>query len=136
MVSPYEKKRRGRLVRGSERDAFTVGCALLRIIIGCLIGVPPAHVELDRTCPECGEQHGKPMTRIAAGLECSVSHSGEKVVVAIARYPIGVDVQRIERELDIDEAAAQILTASELASFRQIPADDRLWGLLAYWTPK
>ncbi len=44
MLSPYEKKRRDRLVRGSERDAFTVGCALLRIIIGCLIGVPPAHV--------------------------------------------------------------------------------------------
>ena len=43
----------------------------------------------------------------------SVAHGGESVAVAIADMPIGVDIERLER--DFDRVAPRYMTAEELA---------------------
>lgn len=78
----------------SDRARFLVGAALLRTAAGLALATPPAKVEIDRTCAECGAPHGAP--RVVGGPHVSVSHSGVLAVVAIcADVPVGVDVQRL-----------------------------------------
>lgn len=53
-------------------------------------------VVVDRTCEECGAQHGRPV--VAGGPHVSVAHAGVLVVVATcAHAPVGVDVERVAR---------------------------------------
>jgi 4'-phosphopantetheinyl transferase len=136
VLSADERARRARLRRAEDRDRFTVGCALLRVIVGGLTAVAPSAVALDRTCPDCDRPHGKPIPRDAGGLQCSVSHSGDRVVVAVHRgAAIGVDVERVPASLE-DALVVRVLRADERAALDRLDALDRRWGFATYWTRK
>jgi 4'-phosphopantetheinyl transferase len=136
LLDAGERDRRSRLRRDADRDRFTVGCALLRTLVGAFTGVSPAAVLLDRTCPDCDQPHGKPVPRNAGTLECSVSHSGDRVVVAVSeRAAIGVDVEVVAAKID-DGLAERVLRPSELTALTSLPAADRARGFATYWTRK
>jgi len=137
LLDAGERARLERLVRPGDRERFTVGCALLRIVIGRLTGTPPDAVCLDRTCPDCSERHGKPVPGDAPGLECSLSHSGARVVVAVTRCaPLGVDVEAVDRALDLGELGQHILSPDERADLEALPHSRRAWGFATTWTRK
>jgi 4'-phosphopantetheinyl transferase len=57
-------------------------------------GVPP---RVDRTCPDCGAQHGKPVLEHPT-LHVSTADSGGLSVVAVTDAgPVGVDVEQVDR---------------------------------------
>jgi 4'-phosphopantetheinyl transferase len=74
----------------------------------------------------------------ASDLHLSVAHGGAWVVVAItALAPVGVDVEAITRELDVDGLAAQVLAPAERDVLRALEdADARRRALLTWWTRK
>lgn len=100
----------------SPAERLRVGCAatpvvatrraraylLLRRALGQVLAERPADVQLDRTCPRCGQPHGRPRVVTDAGLHLSVSHArtpaGDReaapvVVVALTRLaPVGIDL--------------------------------------------
>ncbi|MFF5258397.1 4'-phosphopantetheinyl transferase family protein [Actinomadura viridis] len=124
-LDPVERARRERYLHDADRDRFTLGVVLSRMAAGARLGVPPEAVPLTRACRDCGEPHGPPA--VAGGPHLSVSHSGDRVAVAVSPYgPVGVDVEEDGR---IGEGvAAQLLADDE-------PRADAA-GLLAYWTRK
>ncbi|GAA4757634.1 4'-phosphopantetheinyl transferase family protein [Citricoccus nitrophenolicus] len=100
ILSPLERSRVAALEREADRGRSMLGAALLRVAVADHLGVPPAAVEVDRTCDDCGAPHGAP--RIIGPLTqrahpaVSVSHSGVLVVVAVGDVgPVGIDVQRL-----------------------------------------
>lgn len=127
LLTEAERQRRERLRREEDRARFTVATALLRLAVGRILGTPPDRVAVERTCPTCGEPHGRP--RLPGGeLEVSISHSGGLVAVAVtATAPVGVDVEEA-RELDATALAAQILAPGERA--------DGLDGFFTLWARK
>lgn len=136
LLSDDEHDRRTRFRRAVDRDRFTVGCALLRTLVGAFNGVAPAAVSLDRSCPDCDRPHGKPMPRGAGTLQCSVSHSGDRVVVAVSeRAAIGVDVEELAPTID-QRLAERVLRPDELAALARLAAPDRAAGFATYWTRK
>ncbi|GAA2039406.1 hypothetical protein GCM10009740_35190 [Terrabacter terrae] len=76
--------------------------ALTRRAVGQVLAGRPADVGLDRTCPRCGQTHGRPRVERDAGLHLSVSHArpagdgreaAPVVVVAVTRLaPVGIDL--------------------------------------------
>ncbi|MDO5739033.1 MAG: hypothetical protein Q4P07_02675 [Ornithinimicrobium sp.] len=70
-------------------------------------------VTVDRTCDECGAQHGRPV--VQGGPHLSVAHAGVLVVVATCSTArVGVDVERTDR-LDAQawvEHEARVKTAA------------------------
>lgn len=77
----------------ADRGRRLVAAALLQRAVGRAGAAP---VEVDRTCEECGRQHGRPV--VAGGPHVSVAHAGVLVVVATcAGAPVGVDVERTGR---------------------------------------
>ncbi|MBB5873468.1 4'-phosphopantetheinyl transferase [Allocatelliglobosispora scoriae] len=112
LLDEVELERRARYRRDEDRDRFTVAAALLRLVVAGETGLDPAAVRVDRTCPGCAAQHGKP--QIAGGaVHVSVSHSGDAVVLAVTRAaPIGVDVE-VVGDRDVTGLARTVLGAAE-----------------------
>jgi 4'-phosphopantetheinyl transferase len=140
LLDETERRRLAAYRREEDRDRFLVGCALAKTVIAGYIGRRAQDVRFDRTCRRCGEPHGKPS---ADGLEHSVSHSGDLVAVAVARSPLGVDVEQAEgrsRPLggdgDTDALARLVLSGGERAALAEAEPADRARAFLVAWTRK
>jgi 4'-phosphopantetheinyl transferase len=137
LLDAGERERLQRLRRPADRDRFTVACALLRIVLGRVTGTAPSAVRVDRTCPDCDRPHGKPVPRDAPGLTCSVSHSGGRIAVAVARsVTVGVDVEAVDPALEVGALGRRVLAPGELADLEALPAARRAWALATTWTRK
>ncbi|WP_067488127.1 4'-phosphopantetheinyl transferase family protein [Actinomadura hibisca] len=125
LLDTVERARRDRYLRAEDRDRFTLGVAITRLALAPLLGVAPEQVPLTRACADCGDPHGPP--RVPGGPHLSVSHSGDRVAVAISPHgPLGVDVEQATARMA--DVSGHLLAPDESA------ADER--ALLAYWTRK
>lgn len=142
LLDEAERQRLAAYRREEDRERFLVGCALAKTVLADYTGQRPADVRFDRACGECGQPHGKPVFK-GGDLEHSVSHSGDLVVVAVARAPVGVDVEQLDgrsRPLGGDggpQALAQVVLASEeQAALAAVSPPDRARAFLVAWTRK
>ncbi|MFF4588646.1 4'-phosphopantetheinyl transferase family protein [Streptomyces sp. NPDC001388] len=140
LLDPVERARHDALADPATRGRFLVGCALSRLLLGELLGLPPAAVPLRRVCPRCGGPHGKvrldPPGRPAA-YDFSVTHSGALVGVAVCRgAEVGLDVEEADAALDVGSAARVALSARESAALDSLPPAERERAFLRIWTRK
>jgi 4'-phosphopantetheinyl transferase len=146
LLSPVELGRRERYLRAEDRHRFTLGVAMTRLALGPLLGLPPAKVPLTRACRDCGEPHGPPA--VAGGPHLSVSHSGDRVAVALSAHgPVGIDVEECSRQLD-SAIERHVLAPAEAAAAAAGPAagdgaggdgggdGDGHGDIFTYWTRK
>ncbi|SMF04962.1 4'-phosphopantetheinyl transferase superfamily protein [Streptomyces sp. Amel2xC10] len=140
LLDPVERGRHEATVRPADRARFLVGCALSRLVLGELLGLPPARVPLRRVCPRCGGPHGKPRLDTPGSsvpYDFSVTHSGEIVGVAVCRgAEVGLDVEEADGPVDVPLAARTALAAPELAALNALPPPDRKAAFLRTWTRK
>jgi 4'-phosphopantetheinyl transferase len=130
LLNPTERQRRERYLRAADRDRFTIGVVLTRLILSGILGTAPEKILLDRTCPDCGKPHGAPRLPSDSGPYVSISHSGDRVAVAVSQYDrLGVDVEGTGRFFGTD-LRNHVLSAAERARGDHGP------GLVAYWTRK
>ncbi|WP_327315139.1 4'-phosphopantetheinyl transferase family protein [Streptomyces sp. NBC_01235] len=140
LLDPVERARHDATVRPEDQARFLVGCALSRLLLGELLGVPPADVPLRRVCPRCGGPHGKvrlDMPGSPAPYDFSVTHSGSVVGVAVCRGgQVGLDVEEAGSLVDVDSAARAALSDTELAALRALSPAERQPAFLRVWTRK
>ena len=120
LLPAADRERAGRLRRAVDRDRTTVAWALVRILLGDLLGEAPRDVAIERHCVRCGSgDHGKPrLADTSAGLHFSLAHSGPHVVVALSRAgPVGIDVERLKPKMDYRPLVRNTLTADEAVAF-------------------
>ncbi|MFC9287299.1 4'-phosphopantetheinyl transferase family protein [Streptomyces sp. NPDC057052] len=142
LLDAVERARHEATVRPADKARFLVGCALSRVALGGLLGVPPADVPLRRVCPRCGGPHGKvgltmPERSPYADVDFSVTHSGEVVGVAVCRgAAVGLDVEDDGIDLDVDAAARTALGEGERRALYARPPAARRAAFLRTWTRK
>jgi 4'-phosphopantetheinyl transferase len=138
LLGHAERTRWARFRRAEDRERYLVAHALARIVLGFHLGVAPDRIAFSTVCQRCGGAHGKPRLRgHAERLELSISHSGQRVAVAVARRtPVGVDVEETARGLDSASLGRAVLSSAEQAVLDRLPPADRAQGLLTYWTRK
>jgi 4'-phosphopantetheinyl transferase len=135
-VEDLDEVELGRLaayVRDEDKDRFLLGVTLTRRLLGRRFSLPPAKVVLDRTCLECGKPHGKVR---ADGVELSVTHSGDLVGVAICECPVGIDVEKVDPQLDVDGVAGMALSPEELQDLNRHTGLEKVQTFMTYWTRK
>lgn len=119
----------------ADQRRFLTGRVLARTVVGQRLGLAPADVALDSTCPDCGKPHGRPRV-VGSTLELSITHAGERVGLAlIDGVPVGLDVEATSRNSG-DELLRYTLSPAELATVEALPADDRGAAFFRYWTRK
>jgi 4'-phosphopantetheinyl transferase len=127
LLDGAERERRRALRRAEDQARFTVAAALLRLVAGRRLGVAPGELAIDRTCEDCGRPHGRPQLP-GTGLAASISHSGDRVAVAITNAAaVGVDVEQV-KPISVEQLASHVLGEDEAAA--------TLGEFFCYWTRK
>lgn len=132
-LTPDERARAGRYRGERDRRRFVVARAHLRAILAGVLDVRPGDVVL------AVDALGKPRLAGAAapGLDFSVSHSGGRALVAVARHRrVGVDLERIEEAADWEPIAARFFSAREVAALRALGEAERRGEFYRLWTRK
>jgi 4'-phosphopantetheinyl transferase len=134
LLSPDEQARAARLLREADRRRFVVGRTALRAALGQHLGVPGASLVLRLGL------HGKPELDPAQGFPpvgFNVAHSGDLILIAITPdRRVGVDVERIRADVDLDRIARRAFSAREYRELCQLPGSERREAFFCGWTRK
>lgn len=142
LLDQAERARWAAYRREPDRERFLVGCALAKTVIAACTGQRPSEVSFDRTCRQCGRPHGKPVVNGGGDLGHSVAHSGDLVAVAVARSPVGVDVEQLDGRArppgggDPEALARLVLADGERAALAAVHPSARPRAFLVAWTRK
>ena len=138
LLSDAERGRAARFVQEHHRRRFVWAHAALRRILAGYTARRARELEFT-TGPQ-----GKPALIDPDGgsrrrLEFNLSHSGDLGLVALAwERPVGVDLERWEREMDHLELAKRFFSPAERASLQALASrrDDLVHGFFAAWSRK
>ncbi|MDD5541795.1 MAG: 4'-phosphopantetheinyl transferase superfamily protein [Acidobacteriia bacterium] len=133
VLSTDERARATRFYFDRDRNRFTATRALLRLLLGRYLKVPPQSIEFSYG------PHGKPFLTEEAHskVRFNVSHSHEKALLAFAkRFDLGVDVEHQRPERATEELAKRFFSGPEVKALKDLPVDLRTSGFFACWTRK
>jgi 4'-phosphopantetheinyl transferase len=139
LLGNADRERRSRLLLAADRQRLTAAWAVARVVLGAATGMPPDRLQVDRSCPRCGAQHGKPQLTTAPHLHLSIAHSGSCIAVAVAQgSPIGVDVEAVVRleQGELDLLVGDTLAEEERAELARQSGESRPRAFTTYWTRK
>ena len=97
LLDDHEHARLASAVAPGQARAYAAAHVLARRAVAQVAGGSPAQLRFDRTCPACGEEHGRPTLPDLPDVWVSLSRTEEVVAVAVSGLPVGVDVESGER---------------------------------------
>lgn len=132
MLAPEERARAERFLLERDRARFVVARGLLREILAAYAGARPEALRFRYSA------RGKPALEAGeAGLEFNLAHSCGLALYAVAwNRPVGVDLERIRAEIDIEAIAARFFSSLECEALRRLPAGERAGAFFRCWTRK
>lgn len=131
LLSEKEMARAGHFRFGRHRRRFVLRRAMRRIVLAELTGLRPKEL----CFAESG--HGKPhLADISTAIEFNSSHSGDRGVIATGNYPLGVDIEALERPMDYLRFARHSFADEEYIDIRRCSENDRRVAFFNCWTGK
>lgn len=128
VLAADEREKAGRLHREADRQTSIAARGALRILLSGYMGVPAAGIAFSYS------ENGKPHVA-GTVVEFNLSHSGDWVVLAFGRNrQIGVDIERIKRDMDVLSIASRYFTPEETARIEE--AADRHALFFRLWAHK
>ena len=110
-----EARRAAGMSSESAREAFLAGRRIVRRVLGEMLSLAPESV------PIVLEERGRPVLEGGCGLFFSISHSGNAVMAAFSREPLGIDVEG-ERPLDAVGLSRRFFSREEADAVERDPA--------------
>lgn len=104
--------------------------AFLRSLLSRFTGLPPGQLPLGRS------PLGKPLLPESFGLWFSLSHSGDRCLAAVARFPVGIDLEADLPRKDPLALARRFLLPEEAAIVAAAPPEAQSSAFLRLWTKK
>jgi 4'-phosphopantetheinyl transferase len=142
-----EKARAAAFVFPADRHRYEVAHVMLRRVLAGHLGTDPSRLTFGRqACPTCGGPSGKPVLTglqgVAGepslpgdgswpGLSFSLAHSGEVVAIAVARGPVGIDVEREPSGCVCSLASA--MHPDDAAIVEPLPEPERHQAVIRWW---
>lgn len=132
VLSEDERERAAKFRFPVHRDRFILTRASLRRILARYLEVDPVRITFEYSA------YGKPSVGTPpTDLRFSTSHSADKALIACTHaVEVGVDIECIRRDLDIDGLARRSFSIGEIETLRAIPPDVRHLAFLRCWTCK
>ena len=136
LLDDAEQARARGLGHEPARTRFVTGRATARLLAARYADTDPRAVVFTSTCRHCAGPHGRLEVHTSVGvLHVSVSHSAERILVAIARDTVcGVDIERVA--LRGGRIPVSALSPVERRVLADLPQSQRLAGFIRYWTRK
>ena len=129
-----ERHRAARLVREEDRQRYVLAHGGLRAVLSRYLGITPDAVELRRS------EAGKPfVTRKLRGqsVTFNMSHAHGRALIAVSMgQEVGVDLERIRLEVEVEKLSERYFACSEHASIMQLTEAQRAPRFFRYWVAK
>jgi 4'-phosphopantetheinyl transferase len=125
----YERAMRFR--RLEDRARLVLGRRTLAAMLREHLDYPSGPLEFAFT------EHGRPYLAADPDIAFSISHAGDIVGVALTtRARVGLDVESLDRRVELAALAKRIFNAADLARFRMLPAQAQHRAFFHGWTGK
>ena len=134
ILSPDEIARANRFHFEKDRLYFSRCRSALRFLLADYLAIPAAEI--------CFEYMAAGKPQLAAGqnpraLQFNVSHSNSMALIAVGSgEQLGVDIERIRRDVDTNSLAERFFSTRERAGLRALPDQLRVDAFYACWTRK
>jgi 4'-phosphopantetheinyl transferase len=125
-LSADEQERAARLKIPQARARFIAGRVALRQILAKYTS---------QTLQFIYGEHGKPAL-FNSGLHFNLAHSEDRALLALARHPIGVDLERIRPLKEMAYIVRTAFTEGEQERLATLPADQQESTFFRLWTCK
>lgn len=127
--SEAEHARAGRMRLTARACQFLAARGIVRTVLGAYVAIDAAGLPLGVGA------HGKPFVDLPEAPAFNVTHSGERLIVAVtASFAVGVDVERVDPRLDVEAIASRFLPGDETAELLALPPVVRNVAFLRLWT--
>jgi 4'-phosphopantetheinyl transferase len=128
LVAEDEVERAGRFRFDADRGRFLYAHAMVRDVLSRVLDRPAAQIRF-----ETGS-HGKPF--LTEGPRFNLSHSGERVLLAISDLEVGVDVESVRAKPDLMGVANRFFSSREIAELQALPEALRTQAFFRCWARK
>ncbi|AZK95517.1 MULTISPECIES: 4'-phosphopantetheinyl transferase family protein [Streptomyces] len=139
LLDAEESSRLDAFLRPKDRHAYAVAHVALRRLLGMHLGIAPAAVAMERRpCSRCGGPHGRPAVpedRVHFSLSHTSRTTDGRVLIALARTAVGVDVEVVPGEQTVAEVSRQ-LHPHERTELDALHPADRPLAFARCWTRK
>jgi len=134
LLSEEENIRAARFRFEKNRNEFVVSRGMLRLLLGCYLGVSPRKICFAYS------SYGKPKMAVPRGeldLSFNVSHGDGAVLCAFAReHRVGVDVEKVRKDFNVEEVAERFFSVAERDALRNLRAHEKHDAFFRCWTRK
>ena len=128
-----EKNQSYRFARDQHRDL--IARALIRVTLAEVLGQEPDSIVI--VVDEKGKPHLQSEQQVGVpAVYFNLTHSGDWVLLAIAKAKVGIDVEHTERKNDVLAIADRYFFGPELAELLAYPEADQKERFFDYWTLK
>jgi 4'-phosphopantetheinyl transferase len=133
LLDDAERARAARFIVAEPRRQFVITRGALRLLL--------AHhlVRQAQALTFATGAYGKPFAVVDGArsrVEFNVSHSAGRGLIAIAHGPVGVDIEFLGREADLDLVAKGVFTPAEQTALRQKAEAEHALQFYRLWTQK
>jgi 4'-phosphopantetheinyl transferase len=134
LLSADEQARASCFRFSRDRQRFVAARALLRIILAGYLATDPKKISFSyskREKPALSPAHGD------ADIRFNLSHSGGNALFAFTRQrEIGVDVEQVRRESDLEAIARRFFSVNEQMQLTALAPEERIEAFFRCWTRK
>ena len=128
LLAEDERQRTDRLVTEHLRNRFIRARGSLRAILARYLHRPAAELVF-----EYGDL-GKPALRDGGDLAFNLSHAGDLALLAIARAPVGVDLEPLRGREELKRIAGRMFSPAAQAELQHLEGDDLTLAFFRHWT--
>lgn len=131
ILSADEKNRANKFRFQSDRLHYIAARGILRSILSNYLKIKPSEVSF-----QYGSQ-GKPALNPNHNLKFNISHAGGLALFAMTmNHEIGIDLERIKEEIEIDLIANRFFAPGEIKRLFSLPKKDQPQAFFQCWTRK
>lgn len=107
-LSPFEKNRANRYHFSNDKNRFIISRTVLKFLLSKQTGLDVKEIVLDKY------SNKKPCLPSHPSVFFNVTHAGDYALIAIAKEPVGVDVEYVNRDFEYNEILSGIFNKSEI----------------------
>lgn len=131
LLSPEERERAEGLSNGTMRARFMVSRGLRRAVLAGCTG-RPAEDLLFRE-----DEGEKPRLEAAVGWDFNLSHAGDYVAVAVARGPVGIDLEQMRVVRQMAALVRRFFHEDEATVWERLPdGEERREAFFVLWSAR
>ena len=131
-LSAEERLRAGRFAFAEDRQHFIIAHAALRTVLARYVGGEAA--ELEFTTGEFGKPQ---VVQLFTDVRFNLSHTDGLALIAVSLgREVGVDVERVNRDIEYEEIADHYFDPREAWDLRIAPPQERACRFFEVWTRK